>query len=59
MIRVERSVFEPGHRMLTIGYPRILALRIARGRLDRRGVYHPNQPCVFFIAGGKRRSIRR
>lgn len=55
MIRLERSVIEPGHRMLTIGLPRYLALRITRGRLDRSGTYNPNQPCVFFIVGGKRR----
>jgi hypothetical protein len=39
---------------MTIGTERF-GIRITRGRLDRKGKWHPNQPCVFALVQGKRR----
>lgn len=39
---------------MTIGSER-LGLRIVRGRLSRRGIFHTNQPCIFFLVNGRRR----
>ena len=41
--------------MLTIGNEEGRALRITRGRLDKRGRWHAWQPCIFLIVDGKRR----
>ena len=42
------------HWMLTIGLQRFVALRVTRGRLDRKGRWHAWQPCIFLLVGGKR-----
>lgn len=54
MISLKRSVIEPGHRMLTIGVPRYLAVRITMGRLARGGVWHAKQPCIMILLRGRR-----
>jgi hypothetical protein len=38
---------------MTIGTER-LGIRITKGRLDRSGHYHPDQPCIFLLWKGKR-----
>jgi hypothetical protein len=39
---------------MTIGTEQ-LGIRITKGRLDRRGRYHPRQPCIFILFKGKRK----
>lgn len=54
-------VIRAGERahLLTVGSPaRGLCLRITMGRIGRKGKYHPRQPCIFFIIGGRRRYLR-
>jgi hypothetical protein len=46
-----------GHWMLTIGTERA-GLRVTRGRLSRRGRWHPWQPCVFLLWRGRRVDVR-
>lgn len=41
------------HRTLTLGSERY-GLRVARGRLDRRGKWHGNRPDVFLLWRGRR-----
>jgi hypothetical protein len=40
--------------MVTLGSERVLALRVTKGRLDRHGVFHERQPCIFLIWRGRR-----
>lgn len=32
-----------------------LGLRMTRGKLDRRGRWHPDWPCIFVLWRGRRR----
>ncbi len=47
-----------GRRMLTIGSERA-GVRITRGRLSRRAVWHDRQPCVFLLWRCQRVRLRR
>jgi len=38
---------------MTIGTERA-GLRIIKGRLDRHGRWHDNQPCIFWLWHGRR-----
>ena len=38
---------------MTIGTERF-GLRITKGRMGRKGQWHPNQPCVFWLINGRR-----
>lgn len=43
-----------GRWMLTLGSYHTKAIRITRGRIDKRGKFHPLQPCVFRMFLGRR-----
>jgi hypothetical protein len=52
-VKGERIKWKRRHPKMTFG-TEVLGIRITRGRLDRHGRFHDNQPCVFVLWRGRR-----